>query len=277
MADRARPFAPRTAVRATLYRALFMSAHALYKAGNGCLLLAAGLLRRDELQSASVDQYRSFNVSAFDVDSGLSPAEQMFYSRFLRPNDRILLAGCGTGRDLIALQQLGHDVTGLEPSPEIVGLARQHLARRGISALVRTGFIQNAELGGRYDAIIFSNGCYSLLQGSAVRIAALSRVAEHLTPSGRIIVSYHPGGRQSRLGRWLTKTTAWLSGSDWVAEPGDTFARDPYVPGLIRYHHAFVPSEFARECEAAGLTLLADEMFSEGYCFAAADGRPALV
>jgi SAM-dependent methyltransferase len=250
-----------------------MSAHGLYKAGNGCLLVAAGLLRRDELQSASVDQYRAFNVSAFDVDSGLSPAEQVFYSRFLRHKDRILLAGCGTGRDLIALQQLGHDVTGLEPIPEVVELARQHLARRGLSALVQTGLIQNAELGGRYNAIVFSNGCYSLLQGSAVRIATLSRVAEHLTPAGRIIVSYHPASRQSHLGRWLTKTTAWLSGSDWVAEAGDTFARDLYVPGLIRYHHAFEPAEFARECEAAGLTLLADEMFSEGYRFAAAERR----
>ena len=257
-----------------LYRALLTSAYGLYKAGNGCLFVAAGLLRRDELQSASVDQYRTFNVSAFDVDSGLSPAEQLFYSRFLRHKDRILLAGCGTGRDLIALQQLGYDVTGLEPVPEVVELARQHLARRGLSALVQTGLIQNAELGGRYSAIIFSNGCYSLLQGSAVRIATLNRVAEHLTPSGRVIVSYHPASRQSRLGRWLTRTAAWLSGGDWVPEPGDTFSRDLYVPGLIRYHHAFGPTEFARECEAAGLTLLADETFSEGYRFAAAERRP---
>jgi SAM-dependent methyltransferase len=272
MADRV-AFRPRGPVRAAIYRAFVASAYGFYKAGNGCLFIAAGLLRRDELQSASIDQYRAFNVSAFDVDSGLSPAEQLFYSRFLRHKDRILLAGCGTGRDLIALQLLGYDVTGLEPVPEVVELARQHLARRGLSALVQTGLIQNAELGGRYNAVIFSNGCYSLLQGSAVRIATLSRVAEHLAPAGRVIVSYHPASRQSRFGRWLTQTAAWLSGGDWVPEPGDTFARDLFVPGLIRYHHSFDPSEFARECEAAGLTLVADEMFSEGYRFAAAERR----
>jgi SAM-dependent methyltransferase len=273
MADRPRPFVPRTPVRAAIYRALLASAHGFYKAGNGCLFVAAGLLRRDELQSASVDQYRRFNVSEFDVDSGLSPAEQLFYSRFLRHKDRVLLVGCGTGRDLIALQLAGHDVTGLEPVPEVVELARQHLARRGLSALVQTGLIQSAELGGRYDAIIFSNGCYSLLQGSAVRIATLSRVAQHLTPAGRVIVSYHPATAQSRLGRWLTQTAARFSGGDWVPEQGDTFSRDIYVPGLIRYHHAFEPRDFARECEAAGLTLLGDEMFSEGYRFAAAELR----
>jgi hypothetical protein len=122
--------------------------------------------------------------------------------------------------------------------------------------------------------VIFSNGCYSLLQGSAVRVATLRRVRQHLAPRGRVIVSYHPATHQSRIGRWLTRTTARLSAGDWVPEPGDTFSRDLYVRGLIRYHHAFAPQEFARECEAAELTLLADERFGEGYHFAAA-GLPA--
>ncbi len=269
VAEQPRAFVPRTPVRAAVYRALLASAYGLYKVGNGCLFTAAGLLRKNELEAASVDQYRVFNVSAFDVDEGLSFAEQLFYGKFLRDRDRILLAGCGSGRDLIALKERGYDVVGLEPVPEVVELARQHLARRGISAPVHTGLIQSAELSGPYDAVIFSNGCYSLLQGSSVRIATLSRVAQHLAAGGRIIVSYHPAKRQSRIGRWLTQTTARLSAGDWIPEPGDTFSRDLFVPGLIRYHHAFAPQEFARECEAGGLTLLADEMFGEGYRFAA--------
>ena len=273
VANRPRSFAPNTPVRALIYRALVASAHTLFKAGNGCLFIAAGLLRRDELQQASVDQYRDFNVTAQEVDAGLSPAEQTFYGRFLRSHDRILLAGCGTGRDLIALHALGHDVTGLEPVADVVELARQHLARRGVSQPVLTGLIQSVPLNGSYDAVIFSNGCYSLLQGSAQRIATLRRVTQHLTPGGRVIVSYHPAKHQSPIGRWLTRTTARLSAGDWIPEPGDTFSRDLFVPGLIRYHHAFGPQEFARECEAAGLTLLADEMFGEGYRFAAAERR----
>jgi SAM-dependent methyltransferase len=273
VADRPRSFAPHTPLRALAYRALIASAHNLFKAGNGCLFIAAGLLRRDELQQASFDQYRDFNLTAQEVDAGLSPAEQTFYSRFLRSHDRILLAGCGTGRDLIALHELGHDVTGLEPVADVAEFARQHLARRGLWQPVLTGLIQNVPLNGRYDAVIFSNGCYSLLQGSAVRIATLRRVAQHLVPGGRVIVSYHPARHQSRIGCWLTRTTARLSAGDWVPEPGDTFSRDLFVPGLIRYHHAFTPQEFARECDAAGLTLLADEMFGEGYRFAAAETR----
>ena len=263
-ADPPAPFVPRGRLRALAHRALLASAHGLYKAGNGCLFTAAGLLRRDELQAASVDQYRLFNVSAVEVDAGLSPAEAHFYGRFLRPRDRVLLAGCGTGRDLIGLQLLGYDVTGLEPIAELVELARRHLARRGIAAAVETGLIQTAELGDRYDAVIFSNGCYSLLQGSSERIATLRRVAKQLAPAGRVIVSYLPARHQSRIGRRLTRAAARLTASDWTPENGDTFSRDHFVPGLIRYHHAFAPGEFARECDAAGFILLADERYDEG-------------
>jgi SAM-dependent methyltransferase len=270
--DRRAPFVPRGHARGLLYRALLASAHGLYRAGNGCLFFAAGLLRRAELQAASVDQYRKFNVSAVDVDAGLSPAEEHFYGRYLRAGDRVLLAGCGTGRDLIALQVQGYAVTGLEPVADVVALAKQHLARRGVVAPVEIGLIETAELRGPYDAVIFSNGCYSLVHSSAVRIAALRRAAAHLDPGGRIIVSYHPAAHQSEIGRWLLRSAVRLSGADWVPEQGDTFSRDVRVPGLVRYHHGFAPGEFARECEAAGLRLLADEQYSEGYFFAAAEG-----
>jgi len=272
-AEPPRSFAPQAPLRAFAYRALYASALNLYRAGNACLFVAAGLLRRDELQAASVDQYREFNTSPIDVDAGLSLAEETFYKRFLRERDRVLLVGCGTGRDLIGLHQLGYDVTGLEPVPEVVELARQHIARRGLSVPVRTGLAQTADLGGQYDAVIFSNGCYSLLQGATTRIAALTRARQHLSRPGRIIVSYHPARQQSRLGQWLVGAAARMSGGDWTPEPGDTFSRDLFVPGLIRYHHAFAPNEFSRECDAAGLTVLADEMFGEGYRFAAAQPR----
>ena len=271
--ERPAAFVPRGRVRGLAYRALLASAHGLYKVGNGCLFAAAGVLRRDELQAASVDQYRRFNVSSIDVDAGLSPAEQHFYGRFLRPRARVLLAGAGTGRDLIALHLLGHDVTGLEPVADVVELARQHLDRRGIAVAIDIGLVESSELRGPYDAVIFSNGCFSLLQNSAVRVATLRRVAAQLAPRGRVIVSYRPARSQSRIGRWLTRAAAQVSGADWTPEIGDTFTRDAYVAGLIRYHHGFQPGEFARECEAADLALLADEPYGEGYVFAVAERR----
>ncbi len=269
-ADTAQRFLPQSRGRALAYRALLGSARYLYKAGNGLLFAAAGLLRQTELQAASIDQNRFFNLSAFEVDAGLSPCEQHFYQKFLRDKDRVLLVGCGSGRDLIALQSLGYDVTGLEPIPELVDLARQHLARRGMSAPVHAGLIQSAELGGPYDAVIFSNGCYSCLQGTQVRVASLARVSRQLSKQGRVIFSYRPAARQSRLGRWLTRATARIVGADWWPEPGDTFTHDLHVPELVRYHRSFEPDELAKECAAAGLMVVADELSDEGFRFAAA-------
>ena len=184
-----------------------------------------------------------------------------------------MLNGCGSGRDLIGLQLLGHHVTGLEPMAEVAALARQHLDRHGIAATVEVGVIERSEFRDRYDAVIFSNGSYSLLQGSSKRVATLRRIAGHLAPGGRVIVSYHPAQPQSRLGQWLTRAAARLAAADWIPEEGDTFSRDIYVADLIRYHHAFALGEFARECEAAGITVVADEPYGEGYVFAAAERR----
>jgi 2-polyprenyl-3-methyl-5-hydroxy-6-metoxy-1,4-benzoquinol methylase len=270
-----RPFVPRGRLRASGYRLLLRSAQAFYKAGNGCLFIAAGLLRRDELQSASVEQYRVFNLSAAEVDAGLTPAEKDFYSRFVRQGDRVLLVGSGTGRDLMALRVLGYDVSGLEPEPALVEIAARHLTRRGLSAPMEIGLVHRAHLNGPYDCVIFSNGCYSLIQGTATRIAVLERIAQHLSPRGRVIVSYHPGRAQSAFGHFLSRMAARVARADWRPEAGDTFARDVYTPDLIRYHHAFAPAEFAHECASAGLRVLSDEKYSEGYFFAAAERRTA--
>lgn len=260
-------------LRTILYRVLLASSHGLHKAGNGCLFVAAGLLRRDELQAATVAQDRRFNLSAFDVDAGLSLAEAQFYGRYLRAGDRVLLVGSGTGRDLIGLRRLGLDVTGVEPSAEVVAIAQQHLDRLGMSAPMLTGLIQSVQIRGAYDAIIFSNGCYSLIQGADARVSTLRHVAQHLRPIGRIIVSYPLRRTQSALGRWLTRVAARMSSAGWVPEAGDTFVPDVHTRGAIRYQHTFAPSEFARECEAAGLTLVVDGEDDDGYLFAAAERR----
>lgn len=270
-------FCPRSPGRRLAYRALLAFAHAAHKLGNGALFTAAGLLRRDELQTASVEQYRIFNLSDLEVDGGLTSSERNFYPRFIEPGGRVLLVGCGTGRDLIALQELGYDVVGLEPITALVEIARQHLARRGSAARVRAGLVQSAELGGPYDAAIFSNGCYSFMPGTAERIAALRRVAGHLSRRGRIIATYypHPPVPQSAAGRWLTRAAARLSGADWTPERGDTFSRDSALRDIVRYHHAFAPAEFAAECEQAGLQVIADEPSADGQMFAAAE-RPVI-
>ena len=69
-----------------------------------------------------------------------------------------------------------------------------------------------------------------------------------------------------------------MSGAGWIPEAGDTFVPDVHARGAIGYQHAFAPSEFARECEAAGLAVLSDECSTTGAITtrppSAADSRP---
>ncbi len=93
--------------RASLYRALWASSALPGQLGNAFLYLAAGLLRADDLDAAARDEWIDFSISNEDVDAGLSRDERQFFESHLRSGDRVLLVGCGAGRDLLALGRLG--------------------------------------------------------------------------------------------------------------------------------------------------------------------------
>ena len=258
-------------MRHALYRLLCACGSVPGKMGNAFLYAAVGLRRASELDAGSLAEWNTFTISNAEVDSGLEHDERQFYSRFLRPSDRVLLVGCGGGRDLVALCSMGYEVSGIDLSPAAVETARSHLARRGMTAQLRVGAVQRVEIEGRHDVVIFSLGSYSCIRGAQARIDTLGRIRRRLAPGGRILFSYYPFTKQSRIGRWLVRTSARLSGADWRPERGDVFSRHGYTTRVLRYRHDFTPDEFARECAAAGLRVIADEAGVDILRFAAAD------
>jgi SAM-dependent methyltransferase len=263
-------------MRRAFYRLLCACGSVPGKAGNAFLYVASGLRRASELEAGSLDEWNTFTVSDAEVDGGLEPDEQRLFQRFLRPSDRVLLVGCGGGRDLAALCWMGHAVSGIDLSPAAVESARSHLERRGLTAALRVGAVQHADIDGLHDVVIFSLGSYSCIRGAETRIATLNRLRGHLAPGGRILFSYHPFTTQSRIGRWLLRTSARLSGADWQPELGDVFSRHGRTTRVLRYRHDFTPDAFARECAAAGLRVIVDEAGVDILRFAAADveGQP---
>jgi SAM-dependent methyltransferase len=241
-------------------------ARTLERAAAASTYLAAGLLHSDALTRHTAENWRRFGLaqSEADVAEGLFGWEERFYARCMTPGERVLVVGCGSGRDLLALLRLGYRADGLEPVGACVQLARARLAAAGLTARVHVAEVTTATLTESYDVVLFSWFCYSYLPGRARRLAALHAVRRHLAPGGRIVVSYIlalPGART--LPVRLAQLTARLSRSDWRPEPGDVFLRRADT-GYIHYEHRFRPDEIEAEMRQAGLVVTCHEQDGDG-------------
>jgi len=95
----------------------------------------------------------------------------------------VLDMGCGPGRLLVPLSQLGWSVTGYEPDSDYAPAAREAL-RDVPEAEFRQGGFGDLEERAAYDLIAAVNGPYYYLLEPAARRDALQRCARALRPGG---------------------------------------------------------------------------------------------
>ena len=252
--------------RGLLVGSLCGLARALERGATASTYVAAGLLRWDALGRHMAENWRQFGLTQTepDVADGLFAWEKDFYGRFMTPGERILVVGCGGGRDLVPLLEQGYRVEGLEPVAACARMASERLTARGLTAEIHVADIATAALPGPYDVMIFSWFCYSYLPLRAHRVAVLRRTREHLAGGGRILISYVLAPPVVRRLPWrLARLAAQLSRSDWRPEPGDAFMARADT-GCIHYEHRFRPEEIEAEAREAGLAVAFHEHDSDG-------------
>ncbi len=190
----------RDVLRVGLCTSLYHCGRTLERAATLCFYAAAGALRLADLRAAIQREWEDAGASESDnyIASGLMSWERDFFLRFLKPDDRVLVIGCGTGRDLLALLELGYQAEGLDVAPQCTANARQVLRKRGLEPPLYTGGIETIGLPGRFDAFIFSWFCYSYIPQSETRIHVLGKLRDHLNSGGRILISYNPGKARPR-------------------------------------------------------------------------------
>ncbi|MFJ8567998.1 class I SAM-dependent methyltransferase [Streptomyces sp. NPDC093514] len=168
-----------------------------------------------------------FGARAADWDRkfpGDGPAFTTAVTEFgLRPGDRVLDAGCGTGRAITALRAavgptgivLGADVT-----PQMLAAARR--AGRDAEGSLLLADVARLPLRDHVLDAVFAAGLIAHLPDPAANLRELARVVR---PGGRLAL-FHPIGRAAlaaRHGRELTaddmraehNLRPLLSGSDW--------------------------------------------------------------
>jgi 2-polyprenyl-3-methyl-5-hydroxy-6-metoxy-1,4-benzoquinol methylase len=239
------------ALRWRTFLALQFLGWGLYRCSRVISFLAAGVLDQATLRRSMEDDWANFFAEEHEVRVGLWPWEREFYGRFLNPGSSLLLIGAGSGRDMLGLLKAGHRVEGVELSPRAADRARRILADSGLHATIHTVAIEDWTSSVRYDAIVFSWYCYSLIPIAKRRVETLAKLRERLLPGGRILISYLPRREEGGIHiiAWLTRLTR----SDWRLEAGDNLL---FVPPHIRFQHTFRPEEIESEALAAGLSVV---------------------
>ncbi len=253
--------------RLGLFTALYHCGRTFERAATLWFYAAAGALRLTDLRAAIQREWEDpgrLEPDAY-ISSGLMNWERDFYLRFLKPDDRLLVVGCGTGRDLLALLGIGYRAEGLDVAPQCTAIAGRLLRERGFEVPLYTGAIEVVELPGTFDAFVFSWFCYSYIPQSETRVHVLRKLRDRLKPDGRILVTYAPAKTLPRsLPIRLAQIVAWVTHSDWRPEYGDFVRVAGRRTHFVHYEHQFTRETFEGEARAAGLTVAFHESADEG-------------
>lgn len=133
-------------------------------------------------------EYYNNNASAFTADTqnvDFSDFQKNFL-QYIPEGGRILDLGCGAGRDSKAFIDAGYKVDAVDGSAELCRIAESYIGQP-----VTCARFQDFEPEGMYNGIW---ACASLLHLSPEEIhAVLTKMAEHLYPSGCMYVSFKYG------------------------------------------------------------------------------------
>lgn len=101
--------------------------------------------------------------------------------------------GCGAGLLAEPLARLGAKVTGIDATPAVIAVAREHAAAMAVEIDYRVGDVQ--ELEGQFDLVT----CMEVIEHVAEPAAFVKALAKRLAPDGLLIMSTPNATSWSRL------------------------------------------------------------------------------
>ena len=169
----------------------------------------------------------------------------------LRPGQRVLEIGCGTGNLTLLVKALhpGVDVVGLDPDPKALDRARRKADRRRVSVTLDRGYSDELPYpDGSYDRILSALMFHHL--GRAEKSRTLHAVARVLRPGGSLHVLDFQGGhtpsdgffarllhRSEHLRDNSPDTILALMRDAGFVDPGEV-AQRPSLFGRMSYYRA---------------------------------------
>lgn len=121
----------------------------------------------------------------YDLFNPWSADNDFYLSLAGAPPQQILDLGCGTGMLCDAYAAQGHSVTGVEPTPAMLAVARQK--PHGNAIIWVTADAQTFRSDTRFDLIIMTGHVFQVLLEDADVQAAFATLRRHLKPTGRAV------------------------------------------------------------------------------------------
>lgn len=142
---------------------------------------------RPYLPAAGRDLFLPFYDLITKLIGGDKARRELLNQAHLRPNDRILEIGCGTGTLAISLKQAYPEVQvmGLDPDPKALNRAQRKARRAAVNVQFDQGFADTLGYASNSFDAIFSSFMFHHLE-TDVKQKTLSEVRRVLKPSGRL-------------------------------------------------------------------------------------------
>jgi SAM-dependent methyltransferase len=155
----------------------------------------------------------------------------------------ILEPATGTGRVLIPLLEAGHQVEGLDSSPQMLACCRRHCRDRGLDPVLREADMTIYVRLAAYEAVIIPAGSIALLDGRKATLQALACFRDSLVPGGQLFVDVpapgpvaaYEGMRHWQRGSYLWTLQTLHSEYDSATSQTTRFLRyDKWQDGILR-------------------------------------------
>jgi len=132
------------------------------------------------------EHYENPKLAAiYDLFCPWSPDRDFYLALAGDPPQHILDLGCGTGLLCDAYAARGHIVTGVDPTPAMLAVARQKPHGDAIEWV--EAFAQQYRSEKRFDLIIMTGHAFQVLLSDEDVMAGLTTMRHHLKPSGRAV------------------------------------------------------------------------------------------
>ncbi|MBC8354832.1 MAG: hypothetical protein H8E66_22880 [Planctomycetes bacterium] len=213
------------------------------------------------------DETKPVDVSA-ETERGLEPWERHIVREHFTDAKSVLVVGAGGVRELVGLNELGYDTTGVEFGPALCEASRRELTLRESTATIKTATrFEVPRKTEPYDAVFVARKFISHVHDRTNRIALLEAIRKSLRADAPLVLGFYTRERDTlafRMQAALANILRRLRGRrEFPVEVGDHL--DPESP---LYHHHFVWEELREELREAGFTPVEYELNWFGWAVA---------